>query len=333
MSRVVVVDSGRGFTKSLSSKGQMVFQSAIAPLPGNDFRLTVKTNPDDIWIQLGQENILVGDLAVRQRPSSATQDRNPDKTNRQNMVQILAACSLHADRADNITLLTNCPARDWKAQRKIIQEKFKGIYSITHKAGDMAGKKTEFAIVDCHVLPEGECAYYGYCYNQDLKLIHPEVFESNTLILDIGDQTWNYISMNPNGEPYDEGSGSLESGMHKAYSGLQIWLEQQGVQLTQAELISKIIVNAPIMRGKTEIKYQDELKNSYAQMELDAYNQLSARLNLCRYQNLILCGGGPAALKDLLKNRYGEMMNVIYEPGSQMYNCYGAYILYELSRR
>lgn len=78
--------------------------------------------------------------------------------------------------------------------------------------------------------------------------------------------------MNPGGEPYDEGSGSLDSGMHKAYSNLQIWLEQQGIQLTQAELISKVMVGAPIMRGKTEIKYQEELKKYYQQMELDAYS-------------------------------------------------------------
>lgn len=193
MSKIVVVDSGRGFTKSLSSKGQKIFQSAIAQLPGDDFHLSVKTNPEDLWIKYKDENILVGDLAVRQRPGSATQDRDPDKTNRQNKIQILTACSLHSAKVDNIILLTNCPARDWKVQRGNIKKVFPGVYEVEHRAGEIAGEKREFAIVECHVLPEGETAYYGYCYDLNLRVVHQDVLDSNTLILDIGDQTWNYI--------------------------------------------------------------------------------------------------------------------------------------------
>ena len=332
MSRIVVVDSGRGFTKSFSSKGQRIFQSAISQLPGDDFRLTVKTNPEDLWVKFQEENFLIGDLAIRQRPGSATQDRDPNKTNNQNKLQVLTACSLHSSRVDNIVLLTNCPARDWKTQRLAIKKEFQGIYSLEHRAGNIRGEKREFEILDCYVLPEGETAYYGYCYDLNLRLIHSEVFNSNTLVLDIGDQTWNYISMNPGGEPYDEGSGSLDTGMHKTYSYLQSWFEQQGVQLTQAELISKVISNEPIMRGKNEIKYFDELNKYYQQMELDAYSQLSARLNLVRYQNIILSGGGPWSLKELLIKRYDKLVNVIFEPNAQFLNCYGAYILYHLSR-
>jgi len=334
---IIVVDSGRSFVKSLSVSKEKTFQpkiyqSAMAELPGNDFNLTIKSYPDDIWVKYENQNILLGGLAVRQRPDSAIQDRNPDKTNRQNKIQIVTACSLHTGKTDEVTLLTNCPARDWKKQKAIIENYFRGYHKIEHRAGDMAGKTTEFFIERCHALPEGEIAYYGYCYDTNLKEKHTEVLSANTLVLDIGDETINYISMNPGGEPYDAGSGSLNLGMHAAFSELQNWLEQNGVETTQAALLDKIIVSAPIMRGNRALEYREELGECYKRLELEIYNQLNSRLKFSKYQYLIVCGGGSVPLKNLLRNRYERLLNVICEPGAQMYNCYGAYVLYQLNR-
>jgi hypothetical protein len=339
MGKIIVVDSGRSFVKSLSVGTKdlkinqtKIFQAAMAELPGDGFNLNIKPYPDDLWVKYENQNYLLGSLAVRQRPDSAIQDRNPDKTNRQNKIQIITACSLHTDRTDEIILLTNCPARDWKKQKPIIENYFRGYQKIEHRAGDMSEKTTEFFIERCHALPEGEIAYYGYCYDTNLKEKHTEVLSTNTLVLDIGDETVNYISMNPGGEPYDAGSGSLNLGMHNAFSELQNWLEQNGVEITQAALVDRIIVNAPIMRGNRVLDYQEELAECYKRLEVEIYNQLNSRLKFTKYQYLIVCGGGSTPLKNQLRNRYERLLNVICEPGAQMYNCFGAYVLYQLTR-
>ncbi len=332
--KIIVVDSGRCFVKSLCDGKSKVFQSAIAKLPEGDFRLSVKTMPDDIWIKYGMFDYLLGSLAVRQKPDSATQDRNPDKTNEQNILQTIAACSLYAGRGEEIILLANCPARDWKSQKKNLEKTLIGTssYSVFHKAGDMAGTHSYFTVSECHVLPEAETALYGYCYDSKLNLIHEDVFNSYVLVVDVGDQTCNYISFNPGGDPYDAGSGSLDLGMFNAYAKLQRWLEERGKELTQAELVNHIMFDTPIYRGSNRIDCKPELKAFYDQLELDIYNQLSSRLKLSRYQNMILAGGGPKVLADRFKGRYEKTLNVIYPAGSQLLNCYGSLYLYLLSR-
>jgi hypothetical protein len=332
--KIVIVDSGRAFVKSLCAGKSKIFQSAIARLPEGEFRLSVKTVPDDIWVKYGMNDFLLGNLAVRQKPDSATQDRNPDKTNEQNILQTIVACSLFAGRGEEIILLANCPARDWKSQKKKLEEALVGktSYSVFHKAGDMAGTHSYFSVSECHVLPEAETALFGYCYDLNLNLIEPEVFNSNVLVVDIGDQTCNYVSFNPGGDPYDAGSGSLDLGMFNAYAKLQRWLEEQGKEMTQAELVNHIIYGLPIMRGNNVINYQSELRLFYDQLESDVYNQLSSRLKLSRYQNMILAGGGPKVLSGRFIKRYEKTLNVIYPIGSQLLNCYGAQILYMLSR-
>lgn len=331
MAILVTADSGRSYTKSFSLKvGERIFQSTIARISASTFHLSVKTQPEDIWIIYQGENILLGDLAIRQRPGSATQERDPDKSNEQNKIQVLTACSFHINSGDDITLLTNCPARDWRSQRSNIKKAFIGEHTIEHKAGTLAGMTKSFTISNCNVLPEGASAYYGYCYDLNLNPVHPEVLTHNTLVLDIGDQTWNYVSMNPGGEPYDEGSGSIDIGIHKAYSRLQNWLEQNSVYMTQSELNAKIISGASIMHGKAEINYRPELQQCYRKLESEAYDHLNARLDLGRYQYLLLSGGGSIALKELLIARHDKLLNVISDDRAQFLNCYGSLILYML---
>lgn len=332
--KIVVVDSGRCFVKGLCNGKSNIYQSALAKLPEGDFRLSVKTMPDDIWIRYGMNDYLLGNLAVRQKPDSATQDRNPDKTNEQNILQTITACSFYSGHGEEIILLANCPARDWKSQKKKLEQALIGTssYSIFHKAGDLKGTHSYFTISECHVLPEAETALFGYCYDLNVNLIHPEILNSNVLVVDIGDQTCNYVSFNPGGDPFDAGSGSLDLGMYNAYAKLQRWLEENGKEMTQAELVNHIIYDIPIQRGNNPIDYKSELKVFHDQLEQDIYNQLSSRLKLSRYQNMILAGGGPKVLSGRFTKRYEKTLNVIYPIGSQLLNCYGSLILYQLSR-
>jgi hypothetical protein len=328
--KVISIDNGRAFNKSYCNGKHHVFQTAYAPIDG-DFNLTVKGLPDDIWIQHDGREWLIGDLAVRQKPKKAIQDRDSNKINQQNIIQTLAACSFYANRED-IVLLCNVPARDFSAQREQIKQAFKGrTHVITHKAGDLSGKTSLFTINDCHVLPEGECTYYGTVYDLNLRLVREDILNSPTLVIDIGDQTVNYVSFNPGGEPYDEGSGSLDLGMYTAYANLQNWLMRKGSDITQAELIGHIMYNKPLYIGATKIDYLMELQKEYSELERSIYNQLSALLSLKRYRFMILGGGGSIPLRPYFGKRY-SFLDICNIAGAQLLNCYGAHIIYQLSR-
>src|SRR5690606_27806316 len=120
MSRIISVDSGRQFVKALSGGKRKLFQSVVAPAPER-FNLEIKDNPEDFVINQQGEGNLIGGLALRQS-TSAIQERSTDKSNRQNILLVLTACSLFAEPGEKITLLTNCPARDWRTQRERLWE-------------------------------------------------------------------------------------------------------------------------------------------------------------------------------------------------------------------
>lgn len=339
MAKIISVDNGRAFNKSFCNGKSRVFQTAYAPIEG-DFNLTVKGLPDDIWIRHESREWLIGDLAVRQKPKKAIQDRDPNKINQQNIIQTLAACSFYTSGNnfydkhihDKVILLCNVPARDYSAQRDGIKASFQGkTHIIEHKAGDLAGKTSEFTIEECHVLPEGECTYYGTVYDLNLNLVREDILNSPTLVVDIGDQTVNYISFLPGGEPQDEASGSLDLGMFNAYANLQSWLMRKGSNVTQAQLIRHIIYGDPLYIGAEKVDYILELQKEYSELESSIYNQLSALLSLKQYRFMILGGGGSVPLKPYFAKRY-PYLNICHVAGAQLLNCYGAMIIYRLSR-
>jgi hypothetical protein len=329
MFKVVSVDNGRSFNKSFCNNKSNVFQSVMAPAE-DKFNLTVDTRPTDLWIEYEKENWLIGDLAIRQRPKKVIQDRDSNKCNQQNLLQTLAACSLYA-KNENLILLANVPARDYSEQKEIIQDTFKGTYKIIHKAGDMAGVVSEFYIDECIVLPEGECGYYGTVYDLNLNVVNKDILNNPCLILDFGDQTTNYISMNPGGEPQDDASGSLDASLHDCYADLKTWLTRQGVDISLPELTHKVIYSEPIFTGNQQVFYGKELQKRYAEFERTVYSELDSILSLKRYRNLILIGGGAVPLRSFIENRF-SFLAVHYTAGSQLLNCYGAHIIYWLTR-
>jgi len=330
--RVVVVDSGRQFVKALSEGRRILFQSVVAAAPGR-FNLEIKDNPEDLFISHQGEGWLIGSLALRQS-TSGVQEGSADKANRQNLLLVLTACSLFAEPGEKITLLTNCPARDWGTQRERLSEVFNGYHRIEHKAGKRKGRVIDFTITETFVFPEGEMAFYGYVYDQFLNVRFPDLLRSNVLVLDIGDQTCNYISMNPGGEPFDSLSGSLDLGLFRAYAGLQAQLEEQGLEVTQGELADALINRKAIYRGKFQIPIGTEIQTYYKQLAGDIFDRLNSRLKFTRYQYVLMVGGGGYFLHRYFKERVGSLCEVLSSPdNAQWLNAMGAEVIYKLSQR
>lgn len=330
--KIIVVDSGRQFVKVLSEGKRRLFQSVVAAAPYK-FNLEIKDREGDLFIHHQGEGYLIGGLAFRQS-TSGVQERSSNKANKQNLLLVLAACSLFAEPGEKITLLTNCPARDWGTQRERLAEAFKGYHKIEHKAGERKGRVIDFTITETFVFPEGEMAYFGYVYDQFLNVRFPDLLASNVLILDVGDQTCNYISMNPGGEPFDSLSGSLDLGMFRAYAGLQARLEEQGLEITQGELANAIINRKTIYNGRNPVYIGNEIQSFYNQLASDIYDRLNSRLRFNRYQYIIMTGGGGYPLHRYFKERLGGQCEVHSAPESgQWLNAMGAEVIYKLSKR
>jgi hypothetical protein len=331
MNKVIVVDSGRQFVKCICEGKRLMFQSVLAPAPSR-FNLDLKTLPTDLWVEYKGKGYLIGDFAIRQS-ENGLQERSDDKTNAQNTLMIATACSVFANRGDKITLLTNCPTRDWGKQKEKLNQAFLGWYSVTHKAGQLKGKTAEFSITETHAFPEGEMAFFGSIYDSDLNVINPEYLNSNVLILDIGDQTCNYISFNAGCEPFDAGSGSLNLGMFTTYSRIQAWLEQQGVEITQPKLADCIIKRKEIYSGKNLLPLNGELMRSYDQLANEIFNQLSSRLKWNRYQYILITGGGGFSIFPPLYNKLSCICEVrCNQFNAQWLNAEGADRIYKLSK-
>jgi hypothetical protein len=330
MFKVISVDSGRSFVKSFCPRhSNQVFQSVIAPGEAN-FNLTVETKPGDLWVEYNKDNWFIGDFAIRQRPNKLMSDRDPDKCNQQNILLTLAAASLYA-RNENIVLLVNVPALDYSAQKRYLQSALKGQYKIIHKAGDMSGKASEFDVIEVRAFPEGESAYFGAAYDLDLNLANPDLVNYPSLVVDMGDETTNYISMNPGGEPLDDASGTLKLGVHEVYNDVQKWLSRQGAIINIPQLTRNVIYNLPVFNGGSQIRYGEYLVKKYSEFEANVYSQLNTLLTLKQYRNIVFVGGSVTPLKPMLQERY-KFLQTYFTAGSQMLNCYGQYILYQLTK-
>jgi hypothetical protein len=348
--KIISSDNGRSFNKSGCAYPGIngtqfktnVFQSVMAPAESG-FNLTVKIDPTDIWIEYQRggefgrgeylpEHYLANGLAIRQKPKSLINDRNSDKTNKQNIIQTLIACSFYAKTGDNVILLTNIPAGDYSAQQGKLGAALRGVHKIVHKAGDMKGVATEFNIEKCYEFPECETAYYGAAYDLDLNLVNPDIWNYPTLILDIGDETTNYVAMNPQGDPVDGESGTIPHGMSEVYSDVCAWATKKGADISISELTRMIIFGGTLFAGKEQLNYRTEYLRRLSEFDYTIYSKLNSLVSLKRYRTLLPVGGSLPHTGDMIKKRYHFMNIPEKTAGAQMLNCYGQYIAYMLAQ-
>jgi hypothetical protein len=176
-------------------------------------------------------------------------------------------------------------------------------------------------------------AYFGYIYDHSTMFqLHPELLKANTLVLECGDQTVNYISM-AKGVYRDEDCGSLDLGLFNAHAEIQKWFESQGVEITQAELAQKIINREPVYHGKNVIPYQTKAQECYDKLAKDIYDRLNSRLKFSNYQYLLLAGGGGPRINPELFKRFDDLLDVRCPIDSQWLNAYGAIVMWKLKNR
>jgi len=196
----------------------------------------------------------------------------------------------------------------------------------------MKGITTESNIEKCFEFPECETAYYGAAYDLDLNLVNPDIWNYPTLILDIGDETTNYVAMNPQGDPVDEESGTIRHGMSEVYEKVWRWADQKGAQISVPELTRMIIFGGTLYVGKEQLNFRTEYNKHLSEFEYSIYSSLNSSVSLKRYRTLLPVGGSLPHTGDMLRKRYHFMDIPEKTAGAQMLNCYGQYIAYMLAQ-
>lgn len=328
MKKTVVVDNGRDAVKAECNGDYKLIKSVVAP--ARDFNMEVDlSKPEYFWLVYNGKEYFVGELAYKQS-DIGTQNRGREKNTETDIIKLLCVSSLYADHGDRVTLLTNIPARDWRDQRETLVRSIKGNHVVMHKAGVKKDKVISYSIDEVFPLPEGAGIFYGYVYNEKLELLHPDLVKCNVLVLDIGDQTVNYITM-AEGEYIDKDCGTLDLGLHKANAEVMKFLEEIGLEVSYPVLTDALTGERFLYMGKEKLVLTGKAQEEYDKLAARVINQLQARLNFKHFQYILLAGGGAGPLHNVINNRLGNICNVIYTgPVGRWLNVRGFKVLYGL---
>jgi plasmid segregation protein ParM len=326
---LITVDSGRHGVKAICNGQRLFFPAVVSP--AHDFNLDVDLdNPNYYHVTYEGKEYFIGDLAIKQS-EFGMQDRTRDKSNINNRLLIINAISMFAEQNETVTLLTNVPARDWKSQKGKIEESLRGAYRIQHKAGSRKGIYNWFGVDQVFALPEGAGAFFGYVFDDNLQVIRDRegYLEGMSLVLEIGDETINYIVME-DGEYIDNLCGSLDLGLHIAHAEVQKWLEGSGVEITQAKLTNYILNDKKAYSGNKEFNVKVKAYEEYAKLARRVYGQLSGKLSFNKFRKVLLAGGGCFELYGEFKNLLPFAPDCPVEGEGQWLNAKGFGIMYKM---
>lgn len=322
--KTVIIDSGRSKVKVLCGEDKpLAFPAVIAP--GRDFNMPVKANDPlgalHLVISGGPKGFpsgeyFIGDLAVNQARAAATQKRDRDKGNENNLILILAAAAIHANQGEDLRLVANLPARDWAKQRDLLATKLKGRYRVEHRRGFLRGTIHDFNVAEVIVLPEGAAAYFGAgwgCRYGKPFVRNEALLRGTCRAIDVGDTTVNIITMRDQ-DYIDAECLTRDLGLHLANGQILTWAQNEfeGLELTLPELEGILRQEQPIYwHGTTKIDFTGQRAKAYSALAARIASEMQAALPGVTH-HVLLAGGGCIALAEQLRAVFAGKSNVVY---------------------
>jgi len=347
--KTVIVDGGRSLIKTLHCRDRLAFPAVIAP--GREFQMPVKENDPlramHVTIKGGPEGFpegeyFVGELAIQQARGEATQKRDRQKINKNNLVLSIAAASLYAFNGAEIRLVANLPARDWRSQKDALAVSLTGRYTVQHHRGFLSGMVHNFSVGPVIVLPEGAAAYFGAIWRMDwvdgIGKGTPEVRnavlgQGTCRVIDVGDTTVNVVTMRDQ-EYIDNECFTRDLGLHRANSEILAWARNkyEGLELSLPELEDILRQADPAyMHGTTKIDFAAKKDERYALLAGQIAADMQAQLHTVTH-HVLLSGGGCVALADYLTAVFSRQSNVVYDVWeAQWLNALGMQVMVGLS--
>jgi len=317
---VIIVDNGRFASKMVTprlrefhkgrtdvlehQKDKLLIPAVVSP--GRKLKMDIDLNsPDRFWVEFPTSDYFVGNLALDQGAVKMV-NRTDKKDTEVDKAIMLCNLSLVANNRDELTLITNCPARDWtKENRKKISQFYIGDHVVKHRAGVKNGTTVSFSVKKVHVLPEGAGAFYSFIYDDSLKVIHPEYQDGLTLVIEIGDQTTNYLLFK-DGAYQEDSCGSIEYGLYRAHRLMQKELEEKGVDMALPEISSAIIREKNIYFDNNYINAKFMASNHYETLSSIIYNGVIEKVTMRMIRNVLVAGGGAQPLIKHFEQLFGD---------------------------
>lgn len=272
------VDIGFGYTKVYP--GNMVFPSVISHWRQPKMATSKPQAPDDLIIGINGESYVVGRLALKQGAPGTFDKYNFDR----HKVCLLAGIASKRP-SYNGPIAVGLPISDLHNSTEPFK-KMAGRYKI-----DFKGASTEINITEVYTYPQGATIFADLTLN-DMGMEKDQSWSDKRIgIIDIGEKTANFCWID-RGEYIDSYSGSLDMGMHKAYTRLSELLVRRDIVVPPHIVVDYLYRLDP-----------KEIDQEYRFLANEIIDGISGWWNYKMLDKIFIAGGGSDKLFAYMKER------------------------------
>lgn len=278
------IDIGFGYTKVYP--GNLVFPSVISHWRQPKMKAN-KLATDEMVIGINGNFFVVGKFALKQGAPGTFDKYNYDRH------RVCLIAGIASKRPSyNGPVAVGLPISDIYSSTEPFQ-KMAGRYKIDYK-----GASTEINITEVLTYPQGATIFSDLTLN-DMGMQKDSTWAEKRIgIIDIGEKTANFCWIDQ-GEYIDSMSGSLDSGMHKAY-----------IRLADALVRRDIVVSPHIVPDYLARLDPKEIEEEYQALANEIVDGISGWWNYKMLDKILIAGGGSDKLFSHLKARINcELIN------------------------
>lgn len=317
--KIVAVDVGFGFTKAYNGKEKLIFPSVFSATRNLlDVSLEKNANTlENLVVKYNGKQYFVGDKAIRERGSLTF---SKDDMNRHLICSLSAIALLNKSDYKGM-LIVGLPVSDAKYKAEELTSKLEGTHQIT--LGDIT---YTIEIEKVIVVVQGVSTFFDLCLSyQEDKVVFNELQNTKRLIIDIGEKTVDFISVNGYDIVQSETS-CLDLGINTAYKRLTSVIQNKlGVTILPYEVV----------------QYLDKIENEATEEIAELTNEILAGISawvdiksFIKAGNEIIITGGAAEIISLnIKNITGDNINCITVAADSQFSNVRGYFKYGLFKQ
>jgi plasmid segregation protein ParM len=306
---IVGVDIGYGYTKAVGGTAQVVFPSVI----GKGERIRYESElRHQLGSPVGQElafiteegDRFVGELALLQSRVQWTlldRSRVEDPSARLLFLAALSELAGEEGRAHRFRVMTGLPVK-WYADRYKVVDQLQGKHVLRRANGHEVVQRID--VTDVVVVPQPFGSLFNAILDREGQIVDEELARSRLGVIDVGTYTTDYVLVD--GLRYVErGSGSISSGMSKAYQLIgRSLLDTFGLDLRMHE------VDRAVREGRVSLYGETRHIDWLVEPVFDALGQeILAHAGTLwgdgrDLEAVLVTGGGAISLGERIRRRY-----------------------------
>ncbi len=206
---ILAVDIGYGYTKGMTSRGQVILPSVVGSAEAIRFDMDL-TASRGVILEVDGRDFFVGEQAILQSGSVAqTLDVTRTGSVEQKTLFYAVASDLVKTTTDRLVVVTGLPVADYDDRnRAALREMLAGEHTVTRR-----GKHTRrFVVEHVYIIPQAVGALYALILNRAGVLVDGDLAQGRVGVVDVGTLTTNFALMERL-QYIETGSGSITQGM------------------------------------------------------------------------------------------------------------------------